>query len=535
MGGSFHCGASVEILEPRRLLANFYLGINFQPESVPTSVPGYRTDIGRAYRSRANGLTYGWNIDNGSNDRQRNSPLSPDQRFDTLTSMSAGASWGVEVPNGRYNVRLVVGDPNYTPSHYEFSVEGVSAIDRDNNAAEHWQEAELAVTVSDGRLTLTPGSSASHNSICFLEIRSADVGAPVDLSWRYSAPYAPFGRAEPGVVQLGTKLYVMGGFFNSYDSVSERVDVLDMNTKKWSRAATLPGAETHFGATSDGRFIYVVAGQKGPLFSSNSTNAAWKYDPAKDQWTRWIDLPEERYGGALAYVDHAMHFIGGDTTDRVTATNNHWVLDFDHPENGWVAAAPLPVATDHAGHAVFDGKIYVFGGEHDHGRGYFQHSATYSFDPATGKWTQLADMPTASSHFEGNVTIANGEIWVLGGQVDAQLLTDEVRSYNPTADRWTLHTPLLEKRKAGFSYFSNDVIYYGNGDSYHNGQPVSTMITRVTGALSGFAISSAFAHAQHPFATKANAIDQKLFELVWNNFDADKQLYDPAETGNPVP
>ena len=133
---SLNGGVVVERLEPRQLFS-FYLGVNFQPASVATSVPGYRTDIGGAYAKRANGLTYGWNNDNSSAARQRKSSLSPDQKFDTLTTMPVGKTWGAAVPNGTYNVRIVVGDPSFTPSHYAFVVEGVKVIDRANNTTEH--------------------------------------------------------------------------------------------------------------------------------------------------------------------------------------------------------------------------------------------------------------------------------------------------------------------------------------------------------------------------------------------------------------
>jgi N-acetylneuraminic acid mutarotase len=470
--------AVVESLEPRRLFS-FYLAVNFQPESVATSVKGYRTDIGRSYAMRANGMTYGWNGDNGSAARVRHSSLSPDQKYDTLTTMPVGKTWGVAVPNGTYNVHLVVGDPSFTPSRYSFTVEGVNAIDRANNESEHWQEANVTVTVNDGRLSLAPGSNASHNAIDFIEIQSADQKPPQDMSWRYSAPYSPFGRVEPGVVQVGNKLYVIGGFIRGYDDVSARVDILDLDTKKWSRGESTPGPQTHMGLATDGRYIYSVAGQFGPQLSLDSTNKSWRFDTVSKKWSPWIALPQKRYGGTLAYVNHQMHYIGGDTSDRITASNKHWVLDFDHPEKGWQEAPALPVATDHAGHVVLNNQIYLFGGENDHGRGYFQHDATYVFDPAKNRWTQLADMPTGSSHFEGNVVVVNGEIWALGGQVDAQLLTDQVRSYNPSTNTWTVHTPLMEKRKAGFSYYKDGVIYYGAGDSYHNGQPVETMVAKV--------------------------------------------------------
>jgi N-acetylneuraminic acid mutarotase len=115
---------------------------------------------------------------------------------------------------------------------------------------------------------------------------------------------------------------------------------------------------------------------------------------------------------------------------------------------------------------------------------------------------------------EGSSPVVNGQIWVLGGQIDAQLLTDEVRSYDPATNRWTLHTPLPEKRKAGFAYYDKGVIYYSNGDSYHNGQPVSTLVAKVPKSVSALAFSSAVPNTNPNFSTATIGENDRLFELV---------------------
>src|SRR5213076_195579 len=55
--------------------------INFQPASAPVPA-GYLVDSGWTYANRGNGYSYGWDKNNNSS-RDRNSSLSPDQRYDT--------------------------------------------------------------------------------------------------------------------------------------------------------------------------------------------------------------------------------------------------------------------------------------------------------------------------------------------------------------------------------------------------------------------------------------------------------------------
>src|SRR2546423_15031430 len=92
----------VEGLENRTLLSGLVAHINFQPKNAPTPV-GYVADIGVKFRSKS-GLSFGWNVAN-TNAVDRNSRLSPDQRYDTLNLLNpgrTGAAGEIAVPTGNY-------------------------------------------------------------------------------------------------------------------------------------------------------------------------------------------------------------------------------------------------------------------------------------------------------------------------------------------------------------------------------------------------------------------------------------------------
>jgi glucose/arabinose dehydrogenase len=146
-----------------------FANVNFQPAGSPT-VSGYLVDSGGTYAAR-NGQTYGWNKTN-NHARDRNSPLSPDQRYDTLNFMQKGGAliWEMQVPNGQYQVRVVTGDATAWDSIYKVNVEGVLAVNATPTSASRWAEGTVAVTVTDGRLTVSNASGAVNNRICFLDI-----------------------------------------------------------------------------------------------------------------------------------------------------------------------------------------------------------------------------------------------------------------------------------------------------------------------------------------------------------------------------
>jgi hypothetical protein len=166
-------------LYPKSVLGQTPLAahVNFQPEGTP--YPGYLIDSGTYYGVRANGYTYGWNT--ATDNRVRNSSLSPDQRYDTFVNMG-DAVWEIAVPNDTYRVHVVVGDPAWHDVRSKLTVEGLLAIDATTSSASPWLEATVTVTVTDGRLSVgnQPGS---YNKICYIDIigtapTSGDTTAP---------------------------------------------------------------------------------------------------------------------------------------------------------------------------------------------------------------------------------------------------------------------------------------------------------------------------------------------------------------------
>ncbi len=458
--------------------------IDFRPANTDDPLyRGHKTDTGAKYGVRANGLTYGWNSDLSAEMRDRDSALSFDERYDTIAKMPGGSTWSIKVPNGWYQVNIYGGDPrNWQNSRYVMDVEDRLAVNAKPLEDQRFVEGVIRTQVNDGKLTISADAEGQNNAIGFVHI--AGINAPTqfpvknDLNWKKSTSQTtPLGRVEAGSVRLGDKLYIMGGYTNGYHAVTGRVDILDIKSNKWTRGASLPGAQTHFGFATDGRFIYAVAGQYGALFSRDGTNEAWKYDPAKDKWTRWINLPEVRFGGALAFHDNALYFYGGTENNRVSSSSKAWKIDFKEIGPDWRRIADMPYQSDHLGHAVLNGEIYAIGGEREHNVSYIQHDAVYSYNPRNNTWRQRASMPTASSHFEGAVNEYQGKLWITAGQIDAQQLTNEVRVYDPIADKWTVHTPLSEKRKGGATWINNGRLFYTTGDSLSNGQPRTVLYT----------------------------------------------------------
>jgi N-acetylneuraminic acid mutarotase len=159
-----------------------------------------------------------------------------------------------------------------------------------------------------------------------------------------------------------------------------------------------------------------------------------------DRWVTRANLPsDERFGLTTAAVTNAagqsvLYAIGGQTQAGGFLTR---VQAYNVATNTWSNRAPLPRAlhwTNGAG--VINGKIYVSGGES--GNNNFRDELLV-YDPATNTWTEKSPMPTQG--FRGVTGVIDGKLYVVtncGQESCADFFTQALYRYNPATDRWTV-------------------------------------------------------------------------------------------------
>lgn len=96
--------------------------------------------------------SYGWSdiTDLWSRDRG-----APDALRRDLVFSSSDRTFNVDIPNGQYQVTLIVGDQNYMHDKIDIYAEGVMVVDDLNVSAGTFTEITFTVTVSDGQLNAT--------------------------------------------------------------------------------------------------------------------------------------------------------------------------------------------------------------------------------------------------------------------------------------------------------------------------------------------------------------------------------------------
>jgi len=301
-------------------------------------------------------------------------------------------------------------------------------------------------------------------SFCTALVWSQSV--PPRGTWSTKAPL-PTKRFEVGVVELGGKIYVVGGESNGKPATGLNTEY-DPTTNRWRDLALMPHVTSHPGIAAANGKIYVLGGFTG-VPHIGAMSIAFEYDVASDKWRALPALSSPRASISAAFVDGKLHAIGGRGLDQVTV-RTHEVYN---PATGkWSKAAPLPVARDHSGVAVVDGKIHIIGGRTDAFTDLVKLHDVY--DPKTDTWKSAAPLPTARS---GGATVEyHGLILYVGGECKNAKTGEgftENEAYDPKTDMWQTLAPIPGQRNGFGGAVVGEHAYFAGGSIGCGGSPTS--------------------------------------------------------------
>ncbi len=124
---------------------------------------------------------------------------------------------------------------------------------------------------------------------------------------------------------------------------------------------------------------------------------------------------------------------------RVIRARDSTFTDLGRPNAGlplrrdaprWAPLTPMTTPRSRMAVAVWQGKVFVFGGEGANG---VLPSAAV-LDPARGVWDAIAPLPTAVSNVQA--AVLDDRIYIFGGTDDTLQPTDRIQVYDPVEDRW---------------------------------------------------------------------------------------------------
>jgi N-acetylneuraminic acid mutarotase len=190
-------------------------------------------------------------------------------------------------------------------------------------------------------------------------------------------------------------------------------------------------------------FIYV---RRSAIALGAALVGLWAALPAQAQtlvgaWTVKAPIASGKRGevAAVAYQDK-LYAMGGNVDGNAVPRNDV----YDPATNSWRDIAPMPIARDHLGIALLNGKIYTFGG---FTKTVHMNAGTdvFQYDPASNTWRSRTPMKVALGSV--GAAVVDGKIHVLGGRsIDNTKTLPTHMVYDPNADSWKDAAPMTKGR-----------------------------------------------------------------------------------------
>ena len=255
---------------------------------------------------------------------------------------------------------------------------------------------------------------------------------------------------HPASVALDGKIYVFGGFVGRpgtkvWQPIANAV-VYDPASDSWKELAPLPTARGSAQAVAVGGKIYVIGGAHANIPGKPGTEPLWvgvpqivtgaveEYDPATNSWRARAPMPTGRNHFFAAAVDGRIYAVYGRIgTSFVTMSDvTDIVEEYDPKTDGWRYMGRSPTKRGDVAGGVYNGRIYVTGGEYEEPRGKITFWAFESFEPKTNTWQILPHVQIARHGFVGG--FIGNELHVAGGSfqsdgmpgIFSQMATHEV-------------------------------------------------------------------------------------------------------------
>ncbi len=182
-------------------------------------------------------------------------------------------------------------------------------------------------------------------------------------------------------------------------------------------------------------YVYAIGGVVKPSSPSDAQNAVSRYNTMSDTWYLDRSMPTARHSLSSGVIDGYMYAVGGHVANS-RSENERWNGD---PCETWQSRASV-YARSGPGVAEYNGKLYVFGGNH--------YATILSrvdiYDPNTNTWSSGSDMPSATEPRRA-VTLS-GKIYVPCPSVDP----NKIWCYDPNSDTWDTNIPAMNVPRSSY-------------------------------------------------------------------------------------
>lgn len=290
--------------------------------------------------------------------------------------------------------------------------------------------------------------------------------------WKPVTPQQePMPRGENAFARVGDQFYLFGG------RKKQTVDVYTPKTNQWKQVAQVPMEMHHFQAVEYKGEIYVLGAFTGDYPHETPIPNIYIYNPKKDEWRKGAEIPQDRRRGAAGvtvYKDK-IYLISG-ITDGHWDGHVTWVDAFDPKTGKWTKLADIPHARDHFQAAVVGDQLVVAGGRKSTQKIKRVLDITvpevdiYDFKQNTWKTLPAAqNIPTQRAGCTA-VTVGN-QVLIIGGESPQKLAHNQTEAFDLKTNTWQTLPTLQTGRHGTQAVVYNNKVYIAAGIGNSGGSP----------------------------------------------------------------
>lgn len=248
-------------------------------------------------------------------------------------------------------------------------------------------------------------------------VPSAHAAPGPGVSWYTQANPMPYGANQFAAVVVNNRVYIMGGSTTSDNNQVYYAPISENNTiGTWIADDDLPSSNFRHTAVASGNYIYLIGGRDGPALPE-VYSAHVNPDGTLDAWVDTNqDLPTPLYYASSFVYDGYIYVVGGDDNSQAVDTVYTAEIIGDGTIGAWVADADvLPVEINGSSVVVSGGYAYLIGG-YTYADQYVDtvYSAPLSADGGIGAWTsQPQTLPQGVAY--ATAFVLNGDVFLVGG------------------------------------------------------------------------------------------------------------------------
>jgi len=374
----------------------------------------------------------------------------------------------------------------YYNSLYEYTPATDTWVQKTGIGFSIWDHVALAY---DGKMYVTGGYRDTMYTM-HLPLRSYD---PSTDGWAQVISSVGIGAGSTGFVYDNILWFFGGGGSSSEGLGDNKIYKYDPATTLVTTNPTIPTAPSqsidHSCVIYDGS-LYIYGGCNSRTIGQ-SVNRTMKYSIINNTWTNTTDAftsPFARRGHSSTLVNGRMYVFGG--YDGISSAYTEYVFAEANPKNGqlsadmlvydctvseygWCPPAKGPGFLRYHDMVGYDGKLYIFGGEHNSALA-VGTDKLYSYDPPTDEWILVSTAPVGRRHH--TLDVVSDKLYVIGGELDSSTRTGAVYEYNLLTDTWTQKTSMPDDEfctEHSSVVIANKIYIYGGKDG--NGDPTNKL------------------------------------------------------------